>query len=84
MVYRVVNTVWDKTLNKKGYERGWVCEYCKEVTATIYIPTSHDHTDESVEMCTCGQGKSFQEVWPTVTKNICPNYPMEWYRRYFA
>jgi hypothetical protein len=84
MTYKVVKQKWSTDKKDTGYEQGWVCEHCGASTTTVYIPTSHDHTDESVNMCTCGQGQRFQDVWPTLTKNIYPNHPMEWYRRYFS
>ena len=84
MTYRVVEQRWDSKKDNNRHERGWVCRYCKKKTTTVYIATSHDHTDERVNVCTCGVGRKFQEVWPTLTRGIYPTYPMEYYKEFFA
>lgn len=75
--YRVVRTKWDKV------QRANVCENCNNKPRTVYIATSHDHTDEFVTLCVCGFGKSFQEIWPIITKGIFPTHSMEDYKEYF-
>lgn len=75
--YRSVDTRWD------GVQKANVCSNCASKPTTAYIATGHDHTDQSVTLCTCGTGLSFQEVWKEVVRVCTPTHPMEYYKQYF-
>jgi len=65
---RSVNLKWN------GFKN--VCECCGEDTQTYYIVTGHDHTDESIHLCTCGGGEEPEEVWKRNrwARENCPNF----------
>lgn len=84
VIYHVVGQKWNDNKDNKGHRIGWVCKYCGSKTITIYIATSHDHTDERVNICTCGKGERFQDVWPRITRGIYPTYNMNHYIEYFS
>ncbi len=72
-MYKVVNLKWNEQ------RKANVCCHCESHTKTVFIATSHDHTDETFDLCCCGNGVDFKTAFNQV---INATYSIEEYKEY--
>ena len=41
----------------------WCCSYCLRERRIKHIPTGHDHTDYSYDICDCEWAKAYGKPW---------------------
>lgn len=64
---KIVDTKYSKELKTH------VCKFCGNSNLkTVYVITGHDHTDDTVYACNCGNGEDIEEY---VSKN---RYVIDW------